>query len=72
MADLADIATATTAGYKEVVLDRGSGANPATRYEVVLLFCMCSVATWAVEGLDGAVYGAFASRTAATKAGCAR
>ena len=37
MADLADIATATTAGYKEVVLDRGSGANPATRYEVVLL-----------------------------------
>jgi hypothetical protein len=27
---------------------------------------------WAFEGPDGAVYGAFASRTAATKAGCAR
>ena len=27
MADLADLAAATTAGYKEVVLDRGAGAN---------------------------------------------
>ena len=36
MADLADLAAATTAGYKEIVLDRGSGASPATRYEVTL------------------------------------
>ena len=36
MADLADLAAATTAGYKEIVLDRGSGANPAVRYEVTL------------------------------------
>lgn len=34
--DLADLGAATSAGYKEVVLDRGSGANPATRYEVTL------------------------------------
>ena len=36
MADLADIAAATTAGYKEIVVDRGAGANPATRYFVTL------------------------------------
>ena len=36
MADLADIAAATTAGCREIVLDRGSGANPAVRYEVTL------------------------------------
>ena len=36
MADLADIAAATTAGYKSIVLDRGSGAVPATRYTVTL------------------------------------
>ena len=36
MADLANIAAATSAGYAEIVLDRGSGANPAVRYEVTL------------------------------------
>jgi hypothetical protein len=33
---LADIAASASAGYKEIVLDRGSGANPSTRYEVTL------------------------------------
>ena len=36
MADLANIAAATSAGYSETVLDRGVGANPATRWEVTL------------------------------------
>lgn len=36
MADLADIAACVSAGYKEVVLDRGAGAVAATRYEVLL------------------------------------
>jgi hypothetical protein len=36
MADLADLAAATTAGYKGVVLDRGSGWTASARYEVVL------------------------------------
>jgi hypothetical protein len=36
MADLASIAAATSAGYAEIVLDRGAGANPAVRYFVTL------------------------------------
>jgi hypothetical protein len=28
MADLADHAAATTAGYKRIQIDRGAGANP--------------------------------------------
>jgi hypothetical protein len=36
MADLADIAAATTAGYAEIVLDRGSGVSTAARFEVTL------------------------------------
>jgi hypothetical protein len=31
MADLADLAAATSAGYKEVVLDRGSGWSASAR-----------------------------------------
>ena len=36
MAHLADLAAATTAGYKEIVVDRGASANPAVRYFVTL------------------------------------
>lgn len=36
MADLADLAAVVSAGYKEIVVDRGAGANPATRYMVTL------------------------------------
>lgn len=36
MADFANIAAATGAGYTEIVLDRGSGANSATRWFVTL------------------------------------
>ena len=33
---MANVAAATSAGHSETVLDRGSGANPAVRYEVTL------------------------------------
>ena len=34
MADLASIAAATSAGYSETVLDRGSSWSASSRYEV--------------------------------------
>jgi hypothetical protein len=36
VADLADIAADTSAGYKEVVLDRGSTWTASARFEVTL------------------------------------
>ncbi len=36
MADFANVAAAITGGWQEIVLDRGSGWTPATRWEVTL------------------------------------